>query len=751
MFDLSAKDGSVRRTEYKSPIEPGGEPIKDPPASVLDGEEAMELHGKLLDHYLREIDRQGENRREMATDEDFYDNEQWKDEDKAILEERGQKPLVYNVTATTIDWVLGTERRARSDFKVLPRRKPDAKAAERKSELLKYLSDCNDTPFHWSRAFSDAVKVGVGWIEDAIQDGSEDEPIVSRYCNWREMLGDSSASELDYSDGRYIFRSKWVDVDTGVAFFPSRKGLIEHSADNIDQFTELSMYGDQAMDQKEIDLDRGSTTRRADNHAGGYHRQRVRMIECWYRVPEKVSKISGGSFAGEIFDPRSRGHQEEVHSGQAEIVEKTSMRMKVAIFTTAGMLWMGPSPYRHNRFPFTPVWGFRRGRNGLPYGLIRRIRDIQEDINKRASKALHILSTNKVIMDKGAVDDIAAFEEEIARPDSIIIKNVGKELKINADRELSQYHVELMGRSIAMVQQASGVTDELMGRGTNATSGIAIQSRQDQGQMATSGLFDNLRYAKQKSGEKQCSLIEQFMSEQKAFRITNKRGKPEYVEVNDGDPENDITRSKADYIITEADWRATIRQAQADELFSLLAKIAPAAPQMVIVILDLLIESMDLPNREEIVKRIRQATGMSDPDQEEPTPEEMQRKAAQQKQQQFAIEMALTELGNKKADIAKKEAEIIRLRAQAAELEAKTTGTRVQTQRTALDAAAAAVAQPGITHVGDHILGESGFRSASDQKADAEQAMAAAQAAQAAQAQPPAPQPQPPQGDMNVQ
>ncbi len=744
MFDLQAKDGSVRRKEYKSPVAPGGEPIKDPPVSALESEEATELHSRLLDHYLREIDRQAENRREMATDEDFYDNEQWKDADKAVLEARGQKPLVYNVTATTIDWVLGTERRARSDFKVLPRRKADSKPAERKSELLKYLSDCNDTPFHWSRAFADAVKVGVGWIEDAIQDSAEDEPIVTRYCNWREMLGDSSSNELDYSDGRYMFRSKWVDVDTACALFKRRKDIIEGSVDNIDQFTELSMYGDEAMDQKEIDLDRVNVSRRNDNHTGGYFRRRVRMIECWYRVPEEVQKISGGQFAGEIYDPHSRGHQDQIASGEAEIVKRTTMRMNVAIFTTVGMLWMGPSPYRHNRFPFTPVWGFRRGRNGLPYGLIRRIRDIQEDINKRASKALHILSTNKVVMDKGAVDDMAAFEEEIARPDSIIVKNPGRDLTINADRELSQYHVELMSRSIAMVQQASGVTDELMGRGTNATSGIAIQSRQDQGQMATSGLFDNLRYAKQKSGEKLCSLLEQFMSEQKAFRITNKRGRPEYVEVNDGQPENDITRSKADFIISETDWRATIRQAQADELFALLAKIAPAAPQMVIVILDLLIESMDLPNREEIVKRIRQVTGMSDPDQEEATPEEADRKQAQQLQQQFTMEMAMTELQKKKAEIAK-------LTAQAAEIEAKATGAKVATQRNALDAAAGAVAQPGIVHVADHILGESGFKSVTDQKTEAQQAMAEAQAAQAAAQQQAAqvPQPETPQGAMN--
>ena len=71
--------------------------------------------------------------------------------------------------------------------------------------------------------------------------------------------------------------------------------------------------------------------------------------------------------------------------------------------------------------------------------MIRGMRDMQEDINKRASKALHILSSNKVIMDEGALPDgttIDEFAEEIARPDAIIVKRPGKELVITRKRNL---------------------------------------------------------------------------------------------------------------------------------------------------------------------------------------------------------------------------------------------------------------------------------------------------------------------------
>jgi hypothetical protein len=105
------------------------------------------------------------------------------------------------------------------------------------------------------------------------------------------------------------------------------------------------------------------------------------------------------------------------------------MQMYVAIMTESDLIHDEPSPYRHNRFPFTPVWCYRRARDNAPYGVIRRQRDPQEDINKRGSKALFILSSNQIQMEKGAVDDLDDLRLEAARPDGIIVTNKGKALE----------------------------------------------------------------------------------------------------------------------------------------------------------------------------------------------------------------------------------------------------------------------------------------------------------------------------------
>jgi len=696
MFDLN--DSSTTRLKRDTPVDrmpEAKQPKAEKPDDSLDSPQSQERHSMLLSYYRMELDRQGENRYQQAIDEDYYDNDQWTPEEAQALKDRGQQPTVYNVIATSVDWIIGSEKRGRTDFRILPRGKEDAKAAESKTKFLKYLSDANRTHFHRSRAFEDAVKVGIGWIEAGVQEEDDGEPIYDRYECWRNMLFDSASTELDGSDMRYMFRSKWVDEDIAKALFPKRKDVIELSVIDATLYGSFDMVdGDIAMDYGEFEREHNGVYGTIVTHK----RRRVRLIEASYKVPEKVDRIRGGQYNGEIFDKNDPRHAQAIQQGAA-LVNKTMMRTRIAIFTTQGLLFDGPSPYRHNRHKFIPIWGFRRGKDGLPYGVIRRMRDIQDGVNKRASKALHILSSNKVIMDEGAVEDMDEFAKEISRPDAIIVKKPGKEMVINADRELASAHLEMMSRDINMIQQAGGVTDELLGRQTNATSGIAVQRRQEQGSLATSKFFDNLRLAEQLRGEIELSLVEQYATEQKQFRITNMRGTPEYEVINDGLPENDITRSKADFVISEADWRATMRQAAVEQLTDMMMKMPP---EVAMVTLDLIVDNMDVPNREEIAKRIRAVTGQKDPDQEEPTPEDLQR--AQAAAEEAAIQKAMVE-----ADLREKNAKAAKAEADADRTKRQSINDSVDATNSAMQAAKAVITMPTIARVADNILTEAGW------------------------------------------
>lgn len=673
-----------------------GDDMRKVERSELDSTRVTQLHTRMVSHYLRELDRQASWRARMAMDEAFYDSDQWAADDKLTLEQRGQEPLVLNVIAQSLNWIIGSQRRARTDYKILPRKKEAAKSAERKSQLMKYLADVNKSRFSESDAFEEMTKAGISFLESGVQEDSEGEPIYDRAESWRNIVWDSAARERDLSDGRYMFRTKWVDLDTACAMFPKRKSQIEASASSTYEFGgSVDRYGDDAMDEAEQDAisDGYSSIEHPDSH-----RERVRLIEAWFKVPEQEDVMGGGDFAGEMYDPDSPGHAQQVESGEAEVRTRLTYRMYVMVMTTRSVLWFSKSPYRHNRYPFTPMWCYRKSGTGEPYGVVRNMVDAQRDINKRFSKALAILSSNKTIMDAGAVDDLDEYADEISNPNAIIVKNKGFDLKIDADRELSAAHLNVMQMSIQMIQTLSGVTDEAMGKTTNAVSGKAIMARQEQGTVSTAKPFDALRACKQYHGEKKLSLIEQFMSDQKQFRITNSRGQPDYVVVNDGMPENDIVLSKADYVVSEDDFNASMRQAQVAELMELMVGLAPVAPQIVMVLLDLVVEAMDIPSREEIVKRIRNISGMEDPDVDPSIPDPEREAREQQKAQQAELEqrMVMAQLAKIEGDAAKSMAQADKESANAAKVLQSMPGETIDQKRKALELALALIQSPPL-------------------------------------------------------
>jgi hypothetical protein len=652
--------------------------------------------------------------------------------------------MVYNVIATSLNWIMGSEKRGRTDDKILPRGKEDAKAAERKSKYMKYLGDVNRAAFHRSAAFEDCATVGVGWLECGLQDEDDGEPIFERSESWRNVLWDSAGSKIEQDDWRYIFRTRWVDEDVAKAMFKHIPGAEAKIDSSVQTSSVLHSYdgidGDVAMDHAESERD--TATGRSMSE---FKRRRVRLIQAEYRNPEEVTKLRGGAFNGQIFDHNDPRHAEQVQNGQATTVTKTMMRMRLAIMTPKEIIYDAPSIYRHNTFSLTPLWCFRRDRDGLPYGFVRNMRSIQDGVNKRASKALHILSSNKTIIEEGALSEsmtMDQFEVENSRPDGIIIMGNGKldRIRTDVDRGMDQAHMAMMSHDISFMQTASGVTDELMGQQTNATSGVAVKARQEQGSLATSGPFDNLRLAHQLHGEKKLSLVEQFATDQKQFRITNMRGAPEFVTMNDGLPENDITRTAADFLVSEADWRATMRQAATDQLTDLLSKMPP---EVALNVLDLLIDQMDLTNGDEIVKRLRAMTGQKDPDATEPTPEDMQAeqaKAAQAQMQQKQAELAMAE---QEANIADKQASAAKKRVDIDVARSVMFNNNMTGANSAMSAALQVIQMPTIARVADGIMVQGGWANGLPVPTNLPPPAAQGLPTQAQQPQLPAPQPSP--------
>jgi hypothetical protein len=757
MFDLSdpsAGDGQpvnpdkvFNRRVLRAVNSERGAAIARETTNALGGPQGIRrLHMELYGYYLHEIEVQGANRKEMAEDEDFYDGLQFTTEDEERIAAMGVKPYVKNVIANALDWVIGTQLRLRNDYKVLGRTKEDLASAERKTSILKYLSDVNYGHFIESAAFKEMVKAGLSWVEDGVRDGSS-EPIYENHVSWRYLLHDSATMIGPEDEGRYRFKTGWFDLDVAKAIMPGREVELDRAATDETESYITGFEFDDPMSDRERVTAQGAGSPFAPSEAI-YNRQRVRLIEAWFKKPAKSTILiqgekPGGQFIGEIFDPMSRGHYEDLASGRAITDTQVVMRTYVAYMTTQDLLFCFPSPYRHNRFPQTPMWCYRRARDGMPYGMVRRVKGLNYDLNLRNAAALSKLLNNKTIMDEGAVEDVDEYLEEAGRPDAVIVKRRGHELVMNADSDMAAAHLQIAAEHERSIQRVSGITDELQGVQTNATSGRAIERRQDQGALTTLQVFDNLRLTRMLRGEKKLSLIEQFMSSPKSLRIVSPRGGATFIAVNTWDeasgavlPEDDITRSKADFIISDQAWSATVRTAQAEALMEVISMLASSAPELALAVLDLAVEMMDIPNRDEIVARIRGVSGQKDPDQEKPTVEDEIKAKKMQEAEDRAIAMEQATIAEKEASAKQKEAQAKLSSENAMLAEIKKVESAVASQMAAIQAALAALAVPAAAPAADEILSQAGFQSkeargaaaairASDAAMAEEQAMAA--------------------------
>lgn len=640
----------------------------------MDTEQARQEHRRLLEWFYYEKEKQAANRLDMAMDHDFYDNIQWDPEDAAEVEARGQMPLVYNEVAPMLDWVIGTERRSRVDWKVMPRTEDDVQMASTKTDVLKYVSDINRVPFLRSRAFADAVKGGVGWLDDGARDDPTKDILYSKQEDWRNVIWDSSGYELDLSDSRYLFRWRWVDEDIALMMFPDRADVIRRACEDAAYGISDSFSDEEGWQTPETKA-QTSAGRIYSSGVGNMvdaKRRRVRLIEGQYRKPAKVKIVADGPLRGTILNPMDRALSEAVGNSNSMIVDKVILRMHIAVFTEGEMLAMGPSFYRHNNFSLTPIWCYRRGRDRLPYGMIRRVRDVQQDLNKRASKALFMLNTNQIIADDGAVADWDHARDEVDRPDGVIVKKTGKEFIIRRDTDAATGQINMMTLAAQSIQKSAGVSQENMGRQTNAVSGEAIKARQLQGSVVTTEPFDNLRLAVQIQGEKQLSLTEQFYTQEKVVRLTGSKGAIRWVKVNvpevqaDGSIRflNDLTASSADFVVSEQDHAGTMRQVMFDSLNNIAGRLPP---EVALRMLTIAFEFSDMPNKDEIAEQFRKLTGERDPN-KELTPEEAQ--AAEQQMQEQMEAMAMQREQSQNA-LAEQQAKVREINARAAKLEAE--------------------------------------------------------------------------------
>lgn len=549
-----------------------------------------------------------EARQRAERDRDYYDNKQLTDEEVEALKKRGQPPVVINRIKRKIDYLTGLEKQQRTDPKAYPRTPQHEEAAEAATDALRYVAENIELDSIRAQVWKNALIEGIGAVQIGIeQSWNGQEEITADLVPFDRFFADPHSMMPDYSDAKYLGAVVWQDVDDVVAQYGEEvRGQVEAiiSQENI---------GETYDDKPKYRL----WTDRA--------RSRIRVVQMWYNGPE------GWSFCE---------------------------------FCKSVKLSGGVSPYldEHGRpeHPFVVMSSYV-DRDNNRYGVVREMIDPQDEINKRRSKALHMLTMRQVRAERGAVEDVAAAKRELAKPDGYIETEAGFQFEILNTSDLAAGQASLLQEAKGEIDMM-GPNPALAGKDEGSKSGRAIQAQQQGGLIELGDLLDSLRQWDRRVFRMIWRRVKQYWTEERWIRVTDDDGAAQFVAVNAvqvneyGMPvgiQNPVAQMDVDIIIDDAPDTVTLQGEQFEQFMQILPVLAQMPPQFAVMAVEM---APNLRNKQKILDALQ---GGSDP--------QAQMMQQQMQQAQFQTQMAKeqSEIENTQADTVKKRADAMKSLSQA--------------------------------------------------------------------------------------
>ena len=558
--------------------------------------------------------------RELAErDRRYYDNfndGQWTDDEKEILKQRKQPVTTSNRIKPKINYMLGEEAKRRSLPKAYPRTPQDADSAGAATDGLRFVIDDNRYENTRSAVFKNMCIEGYGGVEIRAEKlpmkaptAQADYKIVIVPLKWDRLFYDQHSREVDFSDAKYRGQVIWLDQDDAKEEYPD--------ADEVFAKTWASDSGTSTT------YDDAPRIRWTDAK-----RKRVRIAEVWHK--------EGGVW---------------YH----------------CVYTKGGILSEMESPYKDedgNTMPGILLQSCFVDQDGNRYGVARDWISVQDEINKRRSKALHLNSVRQTKGEKGAVEDVRRMKQELAKPDGHVEVTPGMEFDVLPTGDMAQAQFALLSEAKQEIDSL-GVNAQMSGSDDRNMSGRALMKREESGLAELGPVFDMLSMLDHAVYRHLWCLIKQFWTAEKWIRITDDEDAPKFVGFNqqmtrgqqlleeaqkkgvpitpemqaqaNSDPQmqqviikNNVAEMDVDIVIDTGPASATIQAEQFAELAD-LAKVRGDIPTVS------LIEASGLRNKDKLLK----AMGKGDEDpQVSQLKQEMQQMGGVLEQMQAELEQA---------------------------------------------------------------------------------------------------------------
>ncbi len=453
------------------------------PGAGIDTEkpETYEDHLAMVVRYFEQSEDMCREARKLSErDLDYVHNDQWTTEELAILRKRKQPALTINQVKRKVETMRGLERRQRSDPKAFPRTPNEEQAAEAATDALRFVADQNTFDEVRSQVYENMIIEGYGGCEVTAEDDEKGGYNVKvTRIGWDRLFYDPHSTMGDFCDAKYKGIVIWKDKTEALDEWPEGKQYIEDTLG----YNHGETYEDKPRDNLWHDS----------------KRTRIRVVQMHYREDGEwmICTFTKGGF---LVNPQISPYKGKDGRSASSLILR-SMYVD---------------------------------RNNNRYGHVRDLISLQDEINKRRSKALHLLSVRQSYGNRQAIGDVQKARNELAKPDGhieVLSGEFGKDFGVLPTGDMAQGQLALLQQATAEMV-ATGANAALAGTDPRDQSGRAQQLQQQAGQVTLEPGLDALRHWTREVYEAIWMRVREFWTEEKWIRVTDDERNIKWVGLN---------------------------------------------------------------------------------------------------------------------------------------------------------------------------------------------------------------------------
>lgn len=549
-----------------------------------------------LDRYFREaVDHP--NRKEWLEEAqkayNYRDGEQLDPKTKARLAKRGQPEVVENRCKVQIDRLLGLWRKQRTVTKFIGRNQPfDDDIANLLSDLGRWVNQTTQFEFEEAEVVKDTFTAGKGWIEWGIEHGEFGfQQIFARMEDPFVIFEDPFSKRYDINlDARYVIRAKWLDLEDAIDRWPDKEKELRMCV-TLDSAQRTLVTGQ--IDPSFLSV--------PETYYIDSRRSRLRPVETWYK--RKMVRTVMVTDEGVHVDVSAlKGRDREALRKKGVIFsEDTVDEMWLAIHCGNMLIHHDRSPFLHNLYPFVP-YGCYRKKSGVWFGWLLNLIPLQDELNKRRQKALHLILNQRVFYRKGAIKDPGLLAEELARPDGQIeVEGKLEDIEVDKNLDLGQGQLALHQETRQAFDDAAANSPVDFGQAPGEVrSDRGLARLQQASSLILSEIFSNIRRSRRSNERIKLELLKQIITEDLVIQVIDDPDKARNVEVQ---RDRFLTAKQRifDLIVIDTQDFETTRSEQLALIFNQLPNILQFGPGWV----GFMLELTDLRDKEGLMKTVQ--------------------------------------------------------------------------------------------------------------------------------------------------